>query len=311
MEKELVSLANQVTRCYSDNRNAHFPVHMFVSSYGGQMKERHETILQNQHKHWRNVQFVEGDFVEAAAEAQELMKGPAGGEVIELLAQGKEGDSVSFTETNNGNKKQKKNAPVPEPEAEDVDKSIVYLTADSPYTLDRLEPNTSYVIGGIIDKNREKGLCYKIARQKKVRTAKLPIGEFMVMQSRHVLATNHVMEIILQWLETGDWGTAFMKVIPTRKGGKLKEDEDSLEAGQKGQEEPKEATKEDKPGEDTVADEASKAVESKKPLSVVEVEGDNSEDGLQKNSLNQQRWSAPPVETEEVAAPSNGNEGIN
>ncbi|KAK6953580.1 hypothetical protein Daesc_005885 [Daldinia eschscholtzii] len=281
MGKELPSLSNQITRCYSDNRNAQYPVHMFISSYGGQMKERHETILQNQFKGWKNVHFIEGDFIEAAAKAKEIMAGPSGGTVIDLLSQGKERDSISFSGANQDSKKKQKTAPVAEPEADDVDKSIVYLTADSPYTLDRLEPNTCYVIGGIIDKNREKGLCYKIARSKNVRTAKLPIGQYMVMQSRHILATNHVMEIILQWLETGDWGTAFMNVIPMRKGGKLKEDEDTPDAGH---EEPEVAPE-----------------KGQEPQDPVQVEGDNAEDGLEKNALGQQRWSAPPIEEEAKA----------
>ncbi|KAI4862317.1 guanine-1-methyltransferase-domain-containing protein [Hypoxylon rubiginosum] len=310
MEKELVSLGSQITRCYSDNRNTQFPVHMFISSYGGQMKERFETVLTNQHKHWKNVHFSQGDFVEAAAEAKSLMQSPEGGQVIELLSQGKEGDSVSIAETTNYTKKQLKSAPVPEPEADDVDKSIVYLTADSPYTLDRLEPNTCYVIGGIIDKNREKGLCYKIARQKNVRTAKLPIGDFMVMQSRHVLTTNHVMEIMLRWLETGDWGAAFVKVIPTRKGGKLKGDEETPEIDE---EQSEEATKEAESKIDAIAIEDTEMAEPniiqpgepvvQEQQGVAEIEGDNSEEGLQKNSLDQQRWSAPPIEQEQAEAP--------
>ncbi|KAI1807453.1 guanine-1-methyltransferase-domain-containing protein [Daldinia bambusicola] len=281
MGKELPSLSNQITRCYSDNRNAQYPVHMFISSYGGQMKERHETVLQNQFRGWKNVHFVEGDFIEAAAKAKEIMAGPSGGTVIDLLSQGNGRDSISFSGANQDSKKKQKAAPVAEPEADDVDKSIVYLTADSPYTLDRLEPNTCYVIGGIIDKNREKGLCYKIARSKNVRTAKLPIGEYMVMQSRHILATNHVMEIILQWLETGDWGTAFMNVIPMRKGGKLKEDEDAADAGHN---DPENAPK-----------------ESEEPQGPAQVEGDNAEDGLEKNALSQRQWSAPPIEQEAQA----------
>ncbi|KAI1762299.1 guanine-1-methyltransferase-domain-containing protein [Hypoxylon sp. FL1150] len=318
MEKELVSLGSQITRCYSDNRNAQFPVHIFISSYGGQMKERFETVLKNQHEHWKNVRFTQGNFVDAASEAKTLMQGPEGGQVIELLSQGKEGDSVSMSEPTNFTKKQQKQqkqqktAPVPEPEADDVDKSTVYLTADSPYTLERLEPNTSYVIGGIIDKNREKGLCYKIARQKNVRTAKLPIGDFMVMQSRHVLTTNHVMEIMLRWLETGDWGTAFMKVIPTRKGGKLKEDEETPEMGE---EQPEEASKEVGSKSSAVATQdiemteptviQSKESAAPEQQGVPEVEGDNSEEGLQKNSLDQQRWSAPPEDG--VEAPITDN----
>ncbi|KAI2622058.1 hypothetical protein GGS21DRAFT_541646 [Xylaria nigripes] len=223
LETELVSLSSQVTRSYSDNRGALHHAHLYISSYGGVLKERNETVLENQHLKWKGVYFCEGDFVEAAKQANERMAGPMGGEVIDLLQQSASGESISLsTDT-----KRAKSAPAPEPEAEDVDKSIVYLTADSPYTLSRLEPNTCYVVGGIIDKNREKGLCYRIAREKNVRTAKLPIGEYMVLQHRHVLATNHVVEIMLKWLETGDWGTAFTQVIPTRKGGKLRADGDT------------------------------------------------------------------------------------
>ena len=100
--------------------------------------------------------------------------------------------------------------------------SIVYLTSDSPHTLERLSPNTSYIIGGIVDKNRHKGLCYKRACGKGIPTAKLPIGEYMTMQSRSVLAVNHVVEIMLKWMETGDWGEAFLSVIPKRKEAQLK-----------------------------------------------------------------------------------------
>ncbi|KAI1820712.1 tRNA-methyltransferase-domain-containing protein [Xylaria intraflava] len=228
LETELVSLSSQVTRCYSDNRNAVHSAHLYISSYGGVLKERNETVLENQHLKWKGVHFCEGDFVEAAKEAKEYMAGPKGGEMIDMLKQSTPNESLSLASSATADTKKTKAAPTAEPEAEDVDKSIVYLTADSPYTLNRLEPNTCYVVGGIIDKNREKGLCYRIAREKKVRTAKLPIGEYMVLQHRHILTTNHVVEIMLKWLETGDWGTTFMKVIPTRKGGKLKGDEETL-----------------------------------------------------------------------------------
>lgn len=227
LEGELISLSNQVTRCYSDNRNAQFPVHLYISSFGGHLESRYQTVLKNQYKGWKNVHFTPQDFVDASHNAQELMKSEKGGKLNDVLNITHEGDSVSETATPTeelSSKKAKKQQHLQlAPEAADVDKSIVYLTADSPYTLSRLEPNTCYVVGGIIDKNREKGLCYKIARDRNVRTAKLPIGQFMAMQSRHILATNHVVQIMLKWLETGDWGEAFMQVIPTRKGGEAVE----------------------------------------------------------------------------------------
>ncbi len=100
--------------------------------------------------------------------------------------------------------------------------SIVYLSSESEHTLEQLSPNTSYIIGGIVDKNRHKGLCYKRACALGIPTAKLPIGEYMTMQSRTVLAVNHVVEIMLKWLLKGDWGEAFLEVIPKRKEAKLR-----------------------------------------------------------------------------------------
>ncbi|KAI1264489.1 hypothetical protein F5Y18DRAFT_82825 [Xylariaceae sp. FL1019] len=319
-ENEHVSLANQVTRCYSDNRTAKHPVNLYVSSYGGFLKNRYENVLHSQNSNWKNFTFEEDDFIETAKKAKEWMESGKGGEKIPLLQQNEE-DAMIMTGSSISNPKKLKNAPKPEPEAEDVDKSIVYLTADSPYTLDRLEPNTSYVIGGIIDRNREKGLCYKVAREKNVRTAKLPIGEFMVLQSRHVLATNHVVEIMLKWLETGDWGKAFMAVIPTRKGGKLRGDDDEESVVIDHGEEAgyiEDLKKSEEEAEDGGIDGAERAMASVEhgPISAgagdngggeMEVEGDNADEGLKTNALDRREFSAPPLEAEKIdeAPPSN------
>lgn len=99
---------------------------------------------------------------------------------------------------------------------------IIYLTSDSPHTLTTLSPYTTYIIGGLVDKNRHKSLCYNTAVRRGIPTAKLPIGEYMQMSSRQVLTTNHVVEIMLRWLEVGDWGDAFVKVLPKRKGARLR-----------------------------------------------------------------------------------------
>ncbi|KAK4154308.1 guanine-1-methyltransferase-domain-containing protein, partial [Chaetomidium leptoderma] len=227
-EQEIVSLSSQIVRAYAMNRKGKYQASLHFSSWKGKLKERFETVLKNAHHNWKNVGFHEGDFCAAAKEAQEQMTGPQGGEVIDLIKPN-QGEQAQSSISSDG----KTNPTVEaEPEDEDVDRSVVYLSSESPYTLDRLEANTSYIIGGLVDRNREKGLCYKRAREHKVRTAKLPIGEYMAMQSRYVLTTNQVVEIMAKWLECGDWGEAFLDVIPKRKGGILK-DEGSEGAGAK------------------------------------------------------------------------------
>lgn len=233
-ENELVSLAGQVTRSYSMNRNGIYQGHIVISSWGGKLRERFETVLGATHQHWKGVSFIEGDFVEAGKEAWNVMTGPKGGKICAALA-GKEevgeqakddrptedcqAEAEVPESAEEGNKREKP------PAAGFSTDSVVYLSADSPNTLDKLEPNTSYVIGGLVDRNREKRLCQQRAEDKGIRTAKLPIGEYLQMASRQVLATNHVVEIMSKWLETGDWAEAFMAVIPKRKGGHLKGEE--------------------------------------------------------------------------------------
>ncbi|KAI9820877.1 MAG: tRNA (guanine(9)-N(1))-methyltransferase [Thelocarpon impressellum] len=195
LDKERTSLASQLTRAYSDNKNAPFRAHLLISSFDGKLRERFETVLGSSHKSWRGVGFEHGDFVEAAERARANTSGPDAGSVAGALE--------DTTDEGVG--------------------ELVYLTSDSPETLTVLRPHGVYVVGGLVDKNRHKGICYKRALDRGVRTAKLPLAEHMHLASRQVLATNHVVEIMLRWLECGNWGEAFMRVMPKRKGGVLKE----------------------------------------------------------------------------------------
>ena len=201
--EELVSMSTQVTRCYSDHRKAKYKPSLAVSSFKGGIKDRFEGILNNQHQSW-DVHFHESHFTEVATEAKEWMAGSDGGDIAGAL-------SNDVIETHG------ENPAVHPPPGE-----VIYLTSDSPDTLERLKPYSTYIIGGIVDKNRHKGICYQRARDHNIKTAKLPISEHLKLSSRQVLTTNHVHEILLRWLESGDWGEAFMAVIPQRKGGELK-----------------------------------------------------------------------------------------
>ncbi|KAK5125140.1 hypothetical protein LTR85_000816 [Meristemomyces frigidus] len=209
-ENERISLAAQITRCYSDNKNSMFRAHLTVCSFGGLLRERFDNVLAH-HKGWRGVRFLDEDFVEAAEKAKEwMMDEEAGNKLAGALPNPDELDDAAHAKLKE-------------------EGEVVYLSSESDETLTELKPYSTYIIGGLVDKNREKGICYKRATARGIRTARLPIGEFMEMQSRKVLATNHVNEIMLKWLECGDWGQAFLQVIPKRKGGKLKGAADEAE----------------------------------------------------------------------------------
>nr|KMM69512.1 tRNA (guanine-N(1)-)-methyltransferase [Coccidioides posadasii RMSCC 3488] len=169
-------------------------------SLASQITQRFDTVLAKQYERWKGVTLTEDDFVLAAESAQARMKQPRGGRLAGMFSRKAEIGKSKLEEEG----------------------EIVYLTSDSPDTLTELKPYSTYIIGGLVDKNRHKGICYKRATEKGFKTAKLPIGDYMEMSSRSVLATNHVVEIMIRWLELGDWGQAFDRVIPKRKGGTLK-----------------------------------------------------------------------------------------
>ncbi|EPZ33683.1 NAD(P)-binding domain-containing protein [Rozella allomycis CSF55] len=88
---------------------------------------------------------------------------------------------------------------------------IVYLTADSENTIDKLNEDAVYIIGGIVDRNRHKSLCFDKANKEGISTARLPIGEYLKLSGSKVLTVHQVIDC------DGDWGKAFEKVIPKRK----------------------------------------------------------------------------------------------
>jgi tRNA (guanine9-N1)-methyltransferase len=211
-EKERISLGAQLTRCYADNAKAPYRAHLVIASFNKLLKERFETALQNHHKSWKGVTMTSDDFVTAAEAAQTRMQSPNGGKMAGAFANQAEPSSPEQGE-------------------------IIYLTSDSAETLTELKPYHTYIIGGLVDKNRHKGICYRRATERGIKTARLPIGEYLQMASRQVLATNHVSEIMLRWLELGDWGQAFSLVMPKRKGAKLRDNSEDAEMnGQMGEE---------------------------------------------------------------------------
>lgn len=94
---------------------------------------------------------------------------------------------------------------------------LVYLTADSEDVLQELEASKIYVVGGLVDRNRWKGITMQKAQEQGIQTAKLPIAEHLSMTSSQVLTVNQVFEILITFLEFKDWRRSLLKVIPQRK----------------------------------------------------------------------------------------------
>ena len=98
--------------------------------------------------------------------------------------------------------------------------SFIYLTADEEEALaGPLDAAATYIVGGIVDRNRHKGLTAKLAAAVGIRTARFPIAECgIAMSASQVLTTNHVVDILCRVSGNGgDWRAALAAVIPQRK----------------------------------------------------------------------------------------------
>lgn len=96
---------------------------------------------------------------------------------------------------------------------------VVYLTSDSPNVLSEVDESKAYIIGGLVDHNYHKGLCYRLAVERGIAHARLPISEYLKLNSRTVITVNHVFEIMLLYLQTKDWKESLVQIIPARKIG--------------------------------------------------------------------------------------------
>lgn len=103
---------------------------------------------------------------------------------------------------------------------------IVYLTGDSENDLYSINDNCNennfpcaYVIGGIVDRNRHKGLTYNIAVKENLSHGRLPLNDHLQLRSSQILTTNHVFDIISHYYndKNKSWADAVKSIIPKRK----------------------------------------------------------------------------------------------
>jgi tRNA (guanine9-N1)-methyltransferase len=106
--------------------------------------------------------------------------------------------------------------------ADNSKKELIYLTSDAEEVLTELNPNHAYVIGGIVDRNRLKGATFKKAQSLNIRTAKLPIKEYIQLSTSHILTVNHVFDILLRFQENKNWIQTLAAILPQRKEAAIK-----------------------------------------------------------------------------------------
>lgn len=128
-------MTSQLNYCYSVNRLSPKPFSkVLMTGYGGKLQERLEGPLGGQSRKWARFQWRTEDV-----------------------------EQVFTTESDAGADKE---AGTANPFA---NQTFVYLTADSTETLETLKEDETYIIGGIVDKNRYKVLklvpCCRIDRK--------------------------------------------------------------------------------------------------------------------------------------------------
>ena len=60
-------------------------------------------------------------------------------------------------------------------------KLILFLSSEADEVMSTIDPGKVYVIGGLVDHNRHKGLTHRRATERGIRTLRLPIDEHLRM----------------------------------------------------------------------------------------------------------------------------------
>ncbi|KFQ34702.1 tRNA methyltransferase 10 B, partial [Mesitornis unicolor] len=102
--------------------------------------------------------------------------------------------------------------------------AIVYLTPDSENVLEDVDPSKVYVLGGLVDESVQKKLTLQRAQEQSLRTARLPIREYMVKTTNtknyhsETLAINQVFDVLSTYYETRSWPAALKVGVSSGKG---------------------------------------------------------------------------------------------
>ncbi|CAD8108059.1 unnamed protein product [Paramecium sonneborni] len=94
--------------------------------------------------------------------------------------------------------------------------NIVYLSPDGEEELQEIKEDEVYVIGGLVDRVIMKNATLNRSRQLGVRSAKLPIGQFIKKNYKKCLNVSTAALMISGWLQYKDWSKAFDSIVPQK-----------------------------------------------------------------------------------------------
>jgi len=187
-EKELVSMSSQLQHSYAANKRAARALPMLFTSVRDIMHERLES--KTDYRKWNCCEWWRTSYEDLWRE----------GDDPRLFTPPRAKETASWARA-----------------AKD---DVIYLTGDSPNILSEIEEGKTYVIGGIVDRNRYKNLCLDKANEQGLKHAALPIGQYLPeIEGRKILTVNQVFHIMAVWVEKRDWREALHTVMPQRKIG--------------------------------------------------------------------------------------------
>ncbi|XP_065316177.1 tRNA methyltransferase 10 homolog A-like [Gordionus sp. m RMFG-2023] len=94
---------------------------------------------------------------------------------------------------------------------------VIYLTSDSENEIHDVVSSNIYIIGGLVDHNRNKKHCYEQCKIMNINHGKLPIDKYLSIKKTKVLTIDHVFNILLTYHNCSNWLETFQKIIPKRK----------------------------------------------------------------------------------------------
>ena len=211
-QRDLGKCLKQLLHCYSMNRRLENPLQFHITSFDGErLKEE-----MNRHQGYENwdCHFHTKCYSEVFS-SENIVKVEKAAYKTDKTGGTCESPKLSIDNTESKEIRADANVPT-------NSKNIIYLTSESDNILESFDPNCAYIIGGLVDHNQHKGLCHRLATEKGVNHARLPIQEVGVeMKTRQVLTIDHVFRIIsLVASEGKSWKEALIETLPERKGAK-------------------------------------------------------------------------------------------